>query len=79
MLWLNNVITYISCNVDPSCLADVFNPAKLTNGTTSSEGLIEICSNKYRFGLCYDELVADPEAAIVLCRQVDIEVSNPGK
>lgn len=52
--------------------------ARLLNGTTFTDGLVDLCSEGYRAGLCYTEFILNPEAAIVLCRQLGFNTSNPG-
>ena len=57
----------------------ILDPSCMNNGVRlASEGQVDICSEGFRVGLCYKEIIQDPEAAVVLCRELGVNASNPG-
>ncbi len=49
---------------------------RLINGTTEKEGLVDICFNGFRAGLCHEDI--STQTATLLCRQLGFTTISPG-
>ena len=49
---------------------------RLSNGTSSAEGLLEICFENRRAGVCYEDI--DTHTASLLCRELGYDTDLPG-